>query len=353
MTYRDVRHSAEAVSRNVARLAQIASSVGKNGGKADVGGREYTASDVREMARVLSRSVRRLPVACRQSSRRGVQVLSEEERAKRCSALLEKSAAGINELVDSLGGSVNGPKLKALLAANEKARVEGLKAPSKPEASSHISAAYISDPFREFIRNANLGNGIALLFPDANLSDETRAISGAANPDEAIEAVKKELGYDPVPKIGTREQARLLADPRRVIAPLLVERGVATSPLLMSIMACYIAVNGLKTEDGRIRVDDTMRKHFGSGNTRWVFGKKDLTPADALDDVQLSGLERLKRRKPKNPGDPLPYDGKTFSRPMSIALASMYRIAKAPEEMTAELSSSKIVNLANGVKAYL
>lgn len=350
LSYRDVRMTADAVSRNVARLAQIVAMVEKKG-TYELNGRTYTRADVREMTRALTQAVKRIPVACRLSSRRGVAALPDEEREGRIRSLLDRAYAGIDELTSIIGM----PALNKVMRANEKARIEAIRVPSKPDAGLQISAAfYISDPLREFIRNANLGNGIALFFPE--VSDEVRAVSGAENPDAALAAVQEELGAqrNVLKELGvTKEQARLVADPRYVIKSLIIERGIATSPLLMSIMACYIAANGLKGPDGRISLDDNMRKHFGSGSTRWVFGGKDLTPAEALDDVNLSGLERLKRRAPKNSGDPVPFDGKTFARSMSIALASMYRIAKVPDDLAAALTNPRVVNLASGVKSYL
>jgi hypothetical protein len=350
LSYRDVRATTDALAKNISRALTLAYTIGKKGSVTH-NGRVHTRTDLREMSRTLTKSVRQVPTACRQSSHRTPAVMADEERETRVVALLNESSAG----VDALAAAIKVPRLSVPLRASEEARIRENKNPPKLGAGAQIGAPfYISDPLRRFIQNADLGNGIANLFP--GMPESVRCVSGARHPEDAIKAVASHIGTDPLKELGiTFEQAKILADPRRVLSPLVIEKGIATSPILMSVMAAYIVANGLKDpETGRIIIDGHMKKYLGDpSTTRWVFEGKDYTPEDAAESVNTSGIARLVARPPKKEGDPLPCDGTSFTRSMSITIASMYRIARPPAAEALALKDDHILRLANGIKAYL
>jgi len=353
LTYKDVRVCADSLARNFSRILQISNRISKTG-TCTMNNRTYEKADLDEMRKAYTASIRSLPANACSTKRRTPQPISAEERTLR----IEGQTARTNAGIECLTKTIKVPALSGYLAKHALNRLESTETPSKVESGAQISAAFlISDPLRNFIREANLGNGIALLFP--GMSEETRSISGAHDADAAINAVREELGgKDPLEILGvTKEQAVKLADPRQILAPLLIERGIATSPLLMSIMACYISANGLRDETGRITIDDNIRKHLGNGTTRWVNKKIDYTPAEgASEDLELSGIARLQARPVKAKETAPPCDETTFVRSMSIALASHYRIptANIPADKVETLLKDPIVaDLASGIKAYL
>lgn len=350
LSYKEVRSTVNDLGKNVGKAMRLAYLIGKNG-SATFNGVEYDKTKLNDLSKIMTDGVRQIPQACRLSSHRSGPKLDDAEREERVRLLVEEATTGVKSLAES----IKVPKIVVPLVASETARISEKKNPPKPGAGAQIGAPfYISDPLRSFIQHAELGNGLAHFFPD--MPEEVRAVSGARDPMAAIKAIQEVSGQDPVKALGvTLEQAKFLADPRNVIAPLVIDRSIATSPILMSIMASYIVANGLKDkETGRIRIDDHMRKYLGGAtNTRWCLGKTDFTPEDASDDMNKSGLARLQARPSKHEGGAVPCDGETFERSMSIALASMYRIAKLPEKQTEALAHPAIHNLANGVKAYM
>jgi hypothetical protein len=378
ITLKDIRVTTNSVARNVSRLCQLSAAVArsKNGEyKCQADGKTYTTESIREMRDAIESSVRRIPTACRQASKKSAEKLSLEEKERRQAALIERAERGARELANSIGM----PKLAALIASKEKDKILKRLRPPRPDAGLQISGVFlISDQFRAFVSNGNFGNGVAYFFGD-ECSRETRAISGAESPAAAIAAVEKDIGRDPVTEMGyppckthdgkkaadgckaCEERAdgvkavQNVADPRRVMIPLIIHRGVASSPLFMSIMAAYVAANNLKDETtGRIKIDENMRKHFGDGTTtRWIYRSEDFTPADASEDVNLSALERIKRRPPKKVGDPEPLNEVGYLRSMSITIATMFRIAKTPEKHLDTIKNQRITDLANGLNCYL
>lgn len=350
--FRDTRAMAQQLARSIEKYTRVVAGVSKStDGEFAVGGATYTQADVKQMKTALRESIKSLPRVARSVPLRTVDTISPEERQLRIEAHCERARLGAEELAAAIGI----PKLAAVLFKNEKARISALTKLSRVEPSSHVSCFYISDPLKEFVRNGNFGNGIALLFPDRELSDDVHCVSGAEAPEDAIKAVSDAIGEDCVAALGiTRDQAVKIADTRRVLSPLLIEAGVATSALLMTLTARYIRVNRLKdAATGRIRVDTNMRRQFGSKNTRAILNGVDHTPADASEDVNLDGLARLRKRTVPD-GQPVPFDGKTFIRPMTITLASFYRVSKVSDPaLAATLASERINRLAIGANIYL
>lgn len=350
--FRDTRKMAMRLARSLEKYTRVVGGVSKSAeGTFTSGGVTYTQEDVKAMKSALRESIRSLPRVARAAPLRNVDSISPEERELRITTHCDRALRAAEELAAAIGV----PKLAAVLFKNEKARVSALTKVSRVEPAARVSCFYISDPLKEFVRNGNFGNGIALLFPDRDLSDEVHCVSGAESPENAIKAVSDALGEDCVAALGiTREQAIKIADPRRVLSPLLIEAGVATSALLMTLTARYIRVNRLKDPaTGRIRVDTNMRRQFGTKNTRAVINGVDHTPPDASEDVNLDGLARLKKRVVSD-GQPVPFDGKTFIRPMTITLASFYRVSKVDDPALATtLASDRISNLAVGANMYM
>ena len=353
-----IRECTDAIARNIKLTTTLArrfaSTKSKKKGATQVvkiGDREYTREAYNQQVKELQQSVRSLPAAAC-SYKRNARHISDDERQKRIDAQVERSTPGIQALASELGI----PKLAGYIQQrNLEVCTKSKKPPSRVESGTQISAAfYISDPLREFILNANLGNGIAYLFP--NISDKVRSIVGGEDPEAAYAAVSQEIGKDPATVLGIpKKEVLKLADPRVVLRPLVLDLGIATSPLLMCIMAFYVSANDLRDENGRVHIDELMQTCFGKGNTRHVLFDKDVTSSELGDDVistlTQSGLARLTSRAPKTEKSSIPCDGETFDRSMSIALASYYRIpATATHKET--LQTPKVVNLANGIKAY-
>jgi hypothetical protein len=376
-SYKRVREVTNDISSSIARHTQIAVGLAlskESDGSYEYAGKTYKPEDLRAQTIALARGIRRIPAITKEScSRTRKASIDDLEVERRTNIHRERATRGAAEL----GKAIDIPAITPILTANSICRANALKkkSPSKPEAAQQISSTfYVSDNFIGFVRQGNFGNGIALLFPKTNpeyasITKETRAISGAEDPDGALTAVASDLGIsvaDVLKKLGVdKAMARNLADPRFVISPLIIDRGIATSPILMSLMAHYINVNGLRDPTtGRIHVDENMRLHFGDGtNTRWVLNKHDYTPDDIVrsdpqTNVDRSGLDRILSRSEKTDEaaggvGASSYDGKTFLRSMAIALACMYRIPTVPEKMKVNLSNPRIVNLAVGVSAYI
>jgi hypothetical protein len=361
-----IKAATAAVARNFETMRQIQKRVAesKTGKWKAPNGREYDQAAVREMCAALQVSVRRLPPACYAASRRRAQPpLSDAEKVRRQEVLTERVTRGANELANAVGC----PALAALLMEQALAKIRSRDRLPSPEAGLQISAPFlITDQFRKFVEECNFGNGLPKIFGlDA---PSITAINGAAEPDRAIAEVEAAAGIDVAEKLGFPkgaanraegvELARRLADPRTVLRPLLGERGVVTSPILMSLMARYVAANGLKDpETGRIRVDDNMRKYFGEGtNTRFVYLKHDYTPevppgtkVEPYNDHDKSALERI-RARPFEDGAVVPYDGATHTRAMLIAIATFFRISDTPAKFQGFLKNERLSDLANGIK---
>lgn len=385
----DVKKHTIQLSRSVGRYAQITNGVLKaQNGEYTTGGKVYTKADLKEMTKDMAKAIERLPGIFRATnSRRKELQISDEERSLRREALLARAREGC----DILAHTVNIPKLADVLYEKAKFAIDSKKKLSRPESSRQITSQfYVTNQFVDFVKSGNFGNGLALLFP--NVSDKTHAIpcandcrpgGGTKYRDEAIAAVERECadildGKSLVEYLET-DLASLykLADPRTLLL-LLLNNNVATSPLLMTIMARYNSVNGLTDPvSKRIHVDKNMTKHFGPGtNSRWLLNKTDFTPTQAdvdaaedpaererlksiVDRANLSIYEQLKNYTPKrrhaNDENSLPpFDGETYERSIAIVIASMCHIGNIPDsQLMARLKDPRVAALTVGINIYI
>jgi hypothetical protein len=348
----NVKVAVNSLARNLSATVKAALAMGENT-SCTVNGRVYSKKELSDVARNLTRTVKRLPAVCRQvnGKRRRRATLSPEEKAKLRTVLHEKMLLSATSLATACDLQKMVPALVEKGEARVAARLAAGSNSPRTETGAIEKPFYISDTFRKFVAKAEFGNGWAFLY---TLPPAVARISGAEKPDEALAEATKALGFDPAQKLGlTPSEAVRVANPRNVFSNLLVERGIATSPILMSLMSAYINANNLRdTTTNRIKVDECMTKFLGAGtNTEHVYSRKNLTPDELKEVCKLSGLERLAKRDTKS--DVVPFDGKTFSRPMNIVLANYYRVSKPSEDLAAKLAHPAIADLCAGVKLYL
>lgn len=389
LTASDAKRHTILLSRSVGRYAQITGGVLKSkNGEYSVGGKVYTQADLKEMTKDISKAIERLPGVFRASNARRKEVLSEEERDARRTALLAKAREGAELLAEI----IDIPRLADVLYEKARVEIDAKKRLSRPESSKQITSQfYVTDRFVDFVRSGNFGNGLALLFP--GVSPETHAIPCANDQrtgdtkkrDEAIAAVEREcaeiLGGKSLAEFLETDTAKLykLADPRSLLL-LLLNNNVASSPLLMTIMTRYNKVNGLTDPaTKRIHVDKNMSKHFGPGtDSRWMLKGADFTPTDAqvsavedqaerdrlqtiVDNSKLSVFEQLQnytpKRKaadaaPRSSDEPM-FDGETYERSLAIVIASKCHIGSVPERQEVKLRDPRIAALTAGLNIYI
>lgn len=297
-------------------------------GECMVGSKKYTKEDVKEMDAALSRDLKLIPNKCK----------SFQQSRKR-----PPNEAYLMKCMSEISGvfGLNRPVFVNMLSSGRQ----------RVYVDESVSLFYITDNVIEFFKNANMGNGIAMFFSES-LSEETRNISGVKKPKEAYAAVAAELGANPEDVLGmTTEMLMKLADPRRVIIPLLKKYQMVSSPLLIKLMSQYIRVNELTDRSTRRIVFDANMKNWfgGDSTTRATVGGKDYSPADD-DRLRLSGIERMQQMTVDDRSALC--DGVSMSHRMLFTLINMYRVKSAwvTEDMKDALTDEKARAAVEGLK---
>jgi hypothetical protein len=370
LAFSEVKKRADALGRASARHAIIAAGVAKSKNGVYLShGKKYTAESLKEMETALRTAISALPGAVKASCKRtSNSALNAEERARR----VDIHVARAREAAEAITTYLKQPSLCGPLVEKARHRIEASRKQSRVDvATPRAGCFYVSNQFVEFVRGGQFGNGLALFFP--GISAKTHAISGAspAGAEQCLAAVTGELppGTDVLNVLGVdRDVALKLADPRRLLTPLILSQ-FATSPLLMTIIARYIRVNNLRDENGRVRIDKNMKKWFGPGtNTHWIIkdasGKEvDLTPAEELANPDSKfhkcALERLTERggaaaaAAAVAGAAPACDEHSFVRTLSIALASKFIVPVVPETVAPSVKNQTFARLAAGISLCL
>lgn len=152
---------------------------------------------------------------------------------------------------------------------------------------------------------------------------------------------------------------------------LVTEKGMATSGILTSLLARYIEVNGLKSENsgGRFFPDDLMREHFShctfllngekigkrKFNTQNVSGERIKKVQDDIDKAKLSVFERFAGRVDKKSKEPVYDKDKGVAYTGTMVINNRFRLPACllTEDERSELTKEENIEESREVQKML
>ena len=330
---KELERSAASVAKSIKFMNKVSSRLSSSKHKAAkdakivIAGTSYTRDDVNEMEKDLTKTIKSLVNITNSYSKKSQKVISQDELKTRLDFHLELAKSSTNVLAANIGM----PSIASIIVSNANNRVANrLTTPSKWIPPNPVynfrkisEPFFISDQLKNFILHSNFGNGLAIFFP--KVSDACRNVPGASKPEAAVNAIELETGItDLASHLGvTKAQMYKLADLRTVLSKIVTYHGIITSPVLMSLMSCYINANGLK-KNKRITIDGNMRKWFGGTNIRPIYNGVDVTPPDASPDVNKSAIEVSMDKFGDTSHD-------TYTWKQQISIIYKFRLKNTPE----------------------